>query len=60
MKKTETARFTIDIPYEEHKRLKALAAIHGSSMKKLVMQSIRSQLQDLESKTKKDFFKAGL
>lgn len=59
-KKDKPARFTIDIPQNDHKRLKTLAAIHGQSMKDIVMKSIRLQLLELESKTKKDFFNQGI
>ena len=59
-KKEKTARFTIDIPNNDHKRLKALAALKGKSMRELVMQSIKSQLRQLESTAKKDFLKNGL
>lgn len=59
-KKEKEVRFTIDVPNGEHKRLKALAAIHGKTMKELVMQSIKLQLELLESKTKKNFFENGL
>jgi len=48
--KNKPARFTIDIPSTDHKRLKALAALHGKTMRELVMQSIRLQIQELESK----------
>lgn len=51
-KKEKISRFTIDIPFEEHKRLKTLAAIHGKSMRELVIQSIKSQIQLLEATTK--------
>ena len=54
--KNKQARFTIDIPNDDHKRLKALAALHGKTMKELVMQSIRSQIKRFESKTRKTLF----
>ena len=53
------ARFTIDIPSQDHKRLKALAALHGKSMKELVMQAIQLRLQEFESKTKETLFFEG-
>lgn len=56
-KKEKICRFTIDIPIEMHKRLKALAAIHGKSMREIVVESIVEQLKDLKSKTTKNFFK---
>lgn len=46
--KEKTSRFTIDIPIEKHKRLKALTAIHGLSMREVVIKSIDNQLRQLE------------
>lgn len=54
-KKEKISRFTIDIPFDNHKQLKALAAIHGKSMRELVLQSIESQIKMLEGKAKKIF-----
>jgi len=53
-KKEKTCRFTIDIPIETHKHLKTVAAIHGKSMREIVIKSIAKQIKNL--KTKKDFF----
>ena len=38
--KNDYSRITIDIPREDHKRLKALAAILGKSMREIVLESI--------------------
>ena len=38
------SRMTLDIPQEDHKRLKALAAILGKSMKELVSHWIHEHL----------------
>jgi len=46
----KTVRFTIDIPQESHKKLKALAAIHEKSMRIIVLESIEKQIQKLENK----------
>lgn len=38
------SRMTIDIPEEDHKRLKALAAVLGKSMREIVMDWIHEHL----------------
>jgi len=38
------SRITIDIPREDHKRLKSLAAILGKSMREIVIESIEERL----------------
>ena len=47
-KVNKPVRFTIDIPYDDHKRLKVLVALHGKTMKEIVMQSVRLQIKKLE------------
>lgn len=42
--KAEQSRITIDIPKESHKRLKAIAAILGKSMREVVIESIEKNL----------------
>ena len=37
-------RMTIDMPLEEHKKLKAMAAFMGMSLKELVLNCLRSHL----------------
>jgi antitoxin component of RelBE/YafQ-DinJ toxin-antitoxin module len=40
----EHARMTIDMPFEEHKRLKAMAAFMGVTLKDLVLSCLRDHL----------------
>lgn len=40
----EHARMTIDMPFEEHKRLKAMAAFMGITLKDLVLSCLRDYL----------------
>lgn len=40
----DLARMTIDMPYIEHKRLKAMAAYMGLSLKDLVLTCLRDHL----------------
>ena len=42
--KNHLSRFTIDMPEEDHRRLKALAAIRGQTMREIVMEWIHEQL----------------
>lgn len=42
--KNQLSRMTIDIPEEDHKRLKALAAILGKSMRKIIIEWIHENL----------------
>lgn len=42
--KNHLSRMTIDIPEEDHKRLKALAAVLGKSMREIVMDWIHEHL----------------
>lgn len=39
-----TSRMTLDIPAEDHKRLKALAAVLGKSMREIVAEWIHGNL----------------
>lgn len=55
--KEKTLRFTIDIPVEKHKRLKTQAAIHGLSMREIVIESIEKQLKNLDNKVTNIIFK---
>ncbi len=38
--KNDFARLTIDIPKEEHRKLKAQAALMGKSMRELILESL--------------------
>ncbi len=51
------ARMTIDMPFEEHKKLKAMAAFMGISLKELVLSCIRDHLLS-ENKPNKETLKA--
>ena len=42
--KSHLSRMTIDIPQEDHKRLKALAAVFGKSMREIVIEWIHEHL----------------
>ena len=55
--KSNLSRISIDLPLNLQKRLKALAAMHGKSMREVVIESIEQQLQKLESKTTEIIFK---
>ncbi len=48
-----TSRITIDIPIANHKRLKAIAAILGKSMKDIVVASIEEHLHNVKIPNKK-------
>jgi hypothetical protein len=45
---TNLSRITIDIPKIHHKKLKALAAILGKSMKEIVIESIEAHIQSTD------------
>ncbi len=51
--KKELSRITIDIPVADHKRLKALAAILGKSMRDIVMDAIAEYLSKVKIPNKK-------
>ncbi len=42
--KSHMSRMTIDVPEEDHKRLKALAAVLGKSMREIVIEWIQDHL----------------
>lgn len=44
--KRNLSRITIDIPEEDHKKFKALAAIRGKSMRELVVEAIKNHLEE--------------
>lgn len=46
-------RMTIDIPIEDHKRLKALAAVLGKSMREIVLDWMHDNLYGPKSPNKK-------
>jgi hypothetical protein len=43
------SRMTIDIPEEDHKRLKALAALRGESMRTIILSWIQENLYSANS-----------
>jgi hypothetical protein len=51
--KTELSRITVDIPTKDHKRLKAVAALLGKSMRELIIISIEEHLQKVDMPNKK-------
>lgn len=57
--KKELSRITIDIPVADHKRLKAVAAILGKSMRDIVMDAIAEYLNKelVGAKDTQDLFK---
>ncbi len=50
--KRELSRITIDIPKEDHKKLKAMAAILGKSMREIVIESIEEHLYSSKTPNK--------
>lgn len=44
MSSHDTTRMTIDIPIEEHRKLKAIAALRGMSMKAIILECISKEL----------------
>ena len=53
----EQSRMTIDMPFEEHKRLKAMAAFMGVTLKDLVLNCLRDHLLS-ENEPNKETLKA--
>jgi len=51
--KKEISRITIDIPLADHRRLKALAAVLGKSMRDIVVDSIEEHLDKIKIPNKK-------
>ncbi len=51
--KNDLSRITIDIPKESHKKLKAMAAILGKSMREIVIESIEKNLLNTKNPNKK-------
>jgi len=43
-KKNDQSRITIDLQSDDHKKLKAVAAVLGISMRELVVESIKDRL----------------
>jgi|688.fasta_scaffold1599683_2 hypothetical protein len=53
MEKQTLSRITIDIPEEDHKKFKALAAIKGKTMRELVVEAIKDHLEEDKALGKK-------
>lgn len=51
--KNELSRITIDIPKIDHKKLKAIAALTGKSMREIVITSIEEHLKTAKYPNKK-------
>jgi len=49
-KKNKLSRLSIDLPIEMQKSLKMLAAMHGKSMRAIVIESIEEQIRKLKNK----------
>ena len=49
--KNNLSRMTVDIPLETHRKLKALSAILGKSMRDMVIESIQAHIHNLGSCT---------
>ncbi len=43
--KKSLSRITIDIPQEDHKMFKVIAAVQGKSMREIVVEAIQKHLQ---------------
>ena len=57
MNQKNLTRITIDMLPQEHKRLKALAALQGKSMREIVLQSIDSYIANITDKNQLDIEK---
>jgi len=51
--KNNFARITVDLPLDLQKKLKAVAALQGKSMREVVIESVEKELQSTKSITKK-------
>ncbi len=47
--KKNLSRITLDIPSEDHKRLKAIAAITGKSMRELMLEALKEYFKDTKT-----------
>ena len=47
------SRITIDLPEEDHKQFKAMAAVQGKSMREIVIEAIQKHLQATKPSTPK-------
>lgn len=56
-KENKLSRLSIDLPLDLQKKLKALAAMHGKSMREVVVESIEYQIKKLETLVDKNLLK---
>ena len=55
---SDHARMTLDLPVQEHKKLKAMAAFMGVSLKELVLTCVRENLLGSVNKPNEETIKA--
>ena len=48
METKNTFRFTIDLPKEEHKRLKTMSALSGKSMRDIIVEALNTFYREQE------------
>lgn len=53
-KKRSLSRITIDIPEEDHRQFKIMAAIQGKSMREIVVDAIKKHLKNTSIAEKND------
>jgi uncharacterized protein YpuA (DUF1002 family) len=49
--KNDISRITVDIPKSDHRKLKALAALEGKSMREIIIESIEKRLANQQANT---------
>lgn len=47
--KKKLSRITLDLPSEEHMRLKAIAAMTGKTMRELILEALKEHLKDIKT-----------
>ncbi len=50
--KNDLARITVDLPLNLQKKLKAIAALQGRSMREVIIEAIEQELQTTKNATK--------
>lgn len=50
--KNDLARITVDLPLNLQKKLKAIAALQGRSMREVIIEAIEQELQTTKNTTK--------
>ena len=51
--KSDLSRITVDIPKDSHKKLKAMAALLGKSMREIIIETIEKNLLNPKTPNKK-------